>query len=82
MTETIFGKNLFDVYFDCLVLAHVLAANMEGAGLILQLATRGRSRCFGLLLGSCHDVHICTQSMDLLGGDYVNSFGKGLNVMM
>ncbi len=49
MTETIFGKNVFDVYFDFFSLAHVPSANMEWKGLdltpVLQPATRGWLRC-------------------------------------
>ena len=38
MTETIFGKNLFDVYFNFFSLAHVPSTNMEGAGLMTYTA--------------------------------------------
>ena len=37
MTETIFGKNLFDLYFDFLFV-HVPSTNMEGAGLMTSTA--------------------------------------------
>ena len=34
MTETVFGKRLFDMYFDFFVwpISHPASANMEGAG--------------------------------------------------
>ncbi len=56
MTETIFGKNLFDVYFEFLVL--VPAANMEGAGQYLSQLPGGDRDVLASLLGSRHVVHL------------------------
>ncbi len=49
MTETIFGKNVFDVHFDVLVwpMSHLLTWSGRGLWPILGPATRGQSRCFG-----------------------------------
>ena len=38
MSETIFGKNVFDLYFDFITLLHVPSANMEGAGFMSYTA--------------------------------------------
>ncbi len=60
MTETIFGKNFFDTYFDLLVwpMSHLLTWRGQDLWPILGPTTRGQS-----LLGSCHVVHPCIKSM-------------------
>ncbi len=40
MTETIFGKNLVDAYFEFFCLALVPSANMEEAGFMTYTGTR------------------------------------------
>ncbi len=58
MTETIFGKNVFDVYFDFLVwpMSHLLTWRGPPG-------TRKRSDVLASLLGSSHVVHVYIQSM-------------------
>ena len=57
MTESIFRKNLFDVYFDLILpMSHPLTWRKRALWTILQPATRERSRCFVFTFGelSCH----------------------------
>lgn len=63
-TETIFGKNQFDVNFEILLqlMSHLLKCVCVRAGggvlrPILQPAMRGHLRCFGFALGRSHDVY-------------------------
>ncbi len=56
MTETIFGKNLFDVYFDFLVwpVSHLLT----WGGRVYDLYYQGAIQMIWLhFLGSCHVVY-------------------------
>ncbi len=69
MTETIFGENLFDVYFDFLVWPKPHLLTWRGWDLwpILGPATMGRSRCFGFTFGelSCRPSLYAVYGFDM-----------------
>lgn len=73
MTETIFGKNLFEMHFDSLCQSSPTWNNWGGGVVysLQQATTRGWLQCFGFLLASSH---ICQLLNHLLSGKKIHPY--------
>lgn len=63
MTETIFGKKLFDVFFDSLIwpMSHLLTWRGRGFNLYCSQSPGVNQDVLATLLAHCHVVHLYIQ---------------------